>query len=43
MLLFVSDTGYMLVYLMKLETEIVYAVKAYAKQIGVPTFLILNL
>ena len=42
MQLFVSDTGYMFVYPMTLKTEIVNAVKAFAKQIGVPTYLILD-
>ena len=42
MQLFVSDTGYMFVYPMKAKTEIVNAVKAFAKQIGVPTALILD-
>ena len=40
MQLFVSDTGYMFVYPMKLKTEIPNAVKAFAKEIGVPTSLI---
>ena len=42
MQLFVSDTGYMFVYSMKLKTEIVNTVKAFAKQIGVPMSLILD-
>ena len=40
MQLFVSDTGYMFVYPMKLKTEIPNAVKPFAKQIGVPKSLI---
>ena len=36
MQLFVSDTGLMYVYPMKVKTEIVNAVKAFAKAIGVP-------
>ena len=42
MQLFASDTGFMFVYLMKVKTEIVNAVKAFAKEIGVPTALILD-
>ena len=37
-----SDTGYMYIYSMKLKTEIPNAVNAFAKQIGVPTSLILD-
>ena len=40
--LFVSDTGFMFVYPMEMKTEIVNAVKAFAKKIGVPTVLILD-
>ena len=42
MQLFVSDTGFMYVYLMKVKTKIINAVKAFAKAIGVPTALILG-
>ena len=42
MQLFVSDTGFMYVYPMKKKTEIINAVKAFAKEIGVPTVLILD-
>ena len=42
MQLFVSDTGFMFVYPMKLKSEIINAVKAFAKEIGVPTALILD-
>ena len=41
MQLFVSDTGFMYVYTMKSKTEIVNAVKAFAKAIRVPTTLII--
>ena len=40
--LFISDTGYMFVYPMKLKTEIINVVKAFPKQIGVLTSLILD-
>ena len=43
MQLFVSDVGYMYVHPMKEKAEIVDAVKAFAKEIGVPTALILDL
>ena len=43
MQLFVSDTGFMYVVPMKSKTEIVQAVKQFAKEIGVPTALILDL
>ena len=43
MQLFVSDTGFMFVYPMKSKTEIINAVKAFAKEIGAPTALILDL
>ena len=43
MQLFVSDTGFMFVYPMKLKSEIINAVKAFAKDFGVPTALILDL
>ena len=39
MQLFVSDTGFMYVYPMKVKIEIVNAVKAFAEAIGVPTAL----
>ena len=42
MKLFVSDTGFMYVYPMKVKTEIINPVKAFAKEIGVPAALILN-
>ena len=42
MQLFVSDTGFMYVYPMKSKKEIVNAVKAFAKAIGVPTALTLD-
>ena len=42
MQLFVSITGFMYVYPMKVRTEIVNAVKAFAKAIGVPMALILD-
>ena len=42
MQLFVSDTGFIYVYPMKAKTEIINAVKNFAKAIGVPTALILN-
>ena len=42
MRLFVSDTGFMYVYPMKVKTEIIDAVKAFAKEVGVPTALILD-
>ena len=42
MQLFVSDVGYMYVHPMKAKTEIIDAVKAFAKEIGVPTALILD-
>ena len=42
MQLFVSYTGFMYVYPMKSKTEIINAVKAFAKAIGVPTALILD-
>ena len=42
MQLFVSNTGFMYVYPMKSKTEIINAVKAFAKAIGVPTALILD-
>jgi len=42
MQLFVSDTGFMFVYPMTTKTEIVNAVKVFAKDIGVPTALILD-
>ena len=42
MQLFVSDTGFMYVYPMKVKTEIVNVVKAFAKAIGVPTALTLD-
>ena len=42
MQLFVSDTGFMYVYPMKSKTELVNAVKAFAKVIDVPTTLILD-
>ena len=41
--LFVSDTGSMFVYPMKTKTQIVNAVKAFAKEIGVPTALVLDI
>ena len=41
MQLFVSDTGFIYVYPMKSKSEIPDAVKAFAKEIGVPTCLIL--
>ena len=40
--LFVSDTGFMYVYPMKLKTEIINAVKVFVKEIGIPTALILD-
>ena len=42
MQLLVSDVGYMYVHPMTAKTEIVDAVKAFAKEIGVPTALILD-
>ena len=42
MQLFVSDTGFMYTYPMKEKTEIVNAVKSFAKEIGVLTALILD-
>ena len=42
MQLFVSDTGFMYVYPMKEKSEIPNAVKAFAKEIGVPLSLILD-
>ena len=42
MQLFVSDTGFMYTYPMRENSEIVKAVKTFAKEIGVPTALILN-
>lgn len=42
MQLFVSDTGFMFVYPMKSKSEIPDAVKAFAKEIGVPVSLILD-
>ena len=42
MQLFVSDTGFMYVYPMKSKSEIPLAVKAFAKEIGVPISLILD-
>ena len=42
MQLFVSDTGFIFVYPTKTKTEIVNAVKAFAKEIGAPTPLILD-
>ena len=42
MQLFVSDTGFMYVVPMKSKTEIVQAVKQFAKEIEVPTALILD-
>jgi len=42
MQLFVSDTGYMYVYPMKSKSEIPNAVRAFAKEVGVPTSLILD-
>ena len=42
MQLIVSDTGFVYVYPMKLKAEIVNAVKAFVKEIGVPTSLILD-
>ena len=42
MQLFVSDTGFMYVYPMKSKSEIPDAVKAFAKEIGVPVSLILD-
>ena len=42
MQLFVSDTGFTYVYPMKSKSEIPNAVKAFAKEIGVPTSLILG-
>ena len=42
MQLFVSDTGYMYAVPMKSKTEIVKAVDQFAKEIGVPTALILD-
>ena len=42
MQLFVYDTSFVFVYSMKVKTEIIYAVKAYGKEIGVPTYLILD-
>ena len=42
MQLFVSDIGYMYVHPMKVKTEIINAVKAFAKEIGVPTALTLD-
>ena len=41
MQLFVSDTGFMYIYPMKAKTEIINAVKAFAKAIGVPTALMI--
>ena len=38
----VSDVGYMYVHPMKEKSEIIDAVKAFAKEIGVPTALILD-
>ena len=40
--LLISDTGYMFMYPIKLKTEIVNAVKAFAKQISLPTSLMLD-
>ena len=40
--LFVSNTGFMYVYSMKEKTEIINTVKAFAKEISVPTALILD-
>ena len=42
MQLFVSDTRFMYVYPIKSKIEIINAVKAFAKPIGVPTALILD-
>ena len=42
MQLFVSDCGFMFVYPMKSKSEIPEAIKAFAKEIGVPTALILD-
>ena len=42
MQLFVSDTGFMYVYPMKVKIEIINAFKAFAKANGVPTALILD-
>ena len=42
MQLFVSDTGFMYTYPMKEKIEIVNAVKSFAKEIGMPTALILD-
>ena len=43
MQLFVSDTGFMYVYPLKAKSEMINTVKAFAKEIGVPTALILDL
>ncbi len=43
MQLFVSDVGFMYVYPMKSKSEIPLAVKAFAKEIGVPISLILDI
>jgi len=40
--MFVSDCGFMYVYPMKSKSEIPDAIKAFAKEIGVPTALILD-
>ena len=40
--LFVSDTGFLFVYPMKVKIKMVNLVKAFAKKIGVPTALILD-
>ena len=40
--MFVSDTGFMFVYPMKVKTEIVNEVKAFAEEISVSTSLILD-
>ena len=42
MQLFVSDTGFMFIYPIKKKTEIINAVKAFVKEIDVPTALILD-
>ena len=42
MQLFVSNVGFMYVHPMKAKTEIIDAVKAFVKEIGVPTVLILD-
>ena len=42
MQLFISDAGFMFVYQMKAKKEITLAIKAFEKEIGVPTALILD-